>query len=197
MIDAYRELVQIDCLRRREGSGTAAIDTAGIVVQNRQRLRTERPVDLVAWKLRPCGDTVRRLRGQRIIDRLQARSAEIASPLRVGRHNQIEHQPLTKPLYLIAQEEERPVPPAVEMWNRHRTAEDAAKLIALQNLSRSRKVVPGVQLIVTDKLEYAAMKFVRAGFGRVIEESAAAVELRRVRVLLHAELLQRIDRYLC
>src|SRR6266702_218374 len=166
MIDAHRELVQIDCRRRRKGSGTAAIDAAGIVVQNRQRLRRERPVDLVAWKLRPCGDTVRRLRGQRIIDGLQARSAELASPLRIGRHNQIEHQPLTKPLRLIAQEKERPVPPAVEMWNRQRTAEGAAKLIALQNLSRSRKVVTGVQLIIANKLEHAAMKLVGARLGR-------------------------------
>jgi hypothetical protein len=52
------------------------------------------------------------------------------------------------------------------MWNRKRSAEGSTELIALQDLPLVCEVVPGIQLIVADKLEHDAMKLVSAGFRR-------------------------------
>ena len=58
------------------------------------------------------------------------------------------------------------------------------------------KVVARIQFVVADKLKNSSVKSVRSRLRRCIEERSAAVVLRGVGALLHAELLQRIDRRL-
>src|SRR5450631_35692 len=82
------------------------------------------------------------------------------------------------------------------MGNRQWPANIPAKLVALQNRPRRRKVIARIEFVVADKLKDAAVKPVRARLGRCVEECSTAVVLGRVRTLLHAELLQGVDRSL-
>src|SRR6266702_3561962 len=124
---------------------------------------------------------------------MEIRRTEIAGPLGIGRYGAALHEPLPETLRLIIDQEERPVLPAIQMRDRQRTADSPSELVALQNSARLREKVACVQFVVADEFEDPAMKSICARLGSRVEERAPAVELGRVRALLHAELLERVD----
>ena len=116
--------------------------------------------------------------------------------LRRRRHDADVGDTLLAPVPFVAGKEEGLVSPVEHSGNHHRTAERPAELIARELFLVHREEVLRVERVVARELEEAAVKRVAAGLGRHVERGAGAMEFRRIRVLLHAEFLERVDRRL-
>ena len=145
----------------------------------------------VVRELRARVDAVDRRRRQRIEDRRQA--AEVAAALRDRRHVAHVDDPLLSPVPFITGEEERLVPAVVHAGNHHRTAERSAELVALELLLVHREEVLRIETVVAEELERTPVKHVAARLRGHVERRAGAVELGRIRILLNAELLKRVN----
>src|SRR6266852_3629184 len=100
---------------------------------------------------------------------------------------------------LIVAEKECPVFPVVQLGNFERTAHGETELVLLERLpgdtSGIGEKVIGVQLLISQELEHAAMKLIRAGLdGGADDRARRAAELRAEIVCLDLELFDRIDR---
>ena len=92
-------------------------------------------------------------RTQRVVDRIQAGSAEVAVFHGRCRHDVVEHQTLPLAHALVADEEKRAVFAVEHAGNEDRGAQIASELIALQSATAGREEIPGVQSVVAEKLE--------------------------------------------
>src|ERR1700736_3119115 len=82
------------------------------------------------------------------------------------------------------------------MRDGERATDVPSELVALQYCSRGREIVTRIQFIVANEFKNSTVVSVRARLRRCIEERPTAIELCRIRALLHAELLQCVDRSL-
>lgn len=108
--------------------------------------------------------------------------------------DRVENEALAKTLAFEVEEEEGAVATGVEVRDGERVTEVCAELVALEDLTGGGEVVAGVELIVANELEDAAMKAVGAAFDGGVEKGAAAVLLGRIGALLDRELLEGVDR---
>ena len=133
---------------------------------------------------------LRATRRERIVDGRR----EQPGLLRRGRHLPSAWNPLLVAQPLVVGEPERPIA-------HDRSANRAAELIALAlRLGRSkqlRKIVVGVERIVSEELEQAAVHAVGARLDGGVDNGArAAAVFRRIRIRLDLEFLQRLYRRL-
>ena len=82
------------------------------------------------------------------------------------------------------------------MRNQNRPTQRSAELIPLQHSPGRGEKIARIELAVPQEFKRVAIQAVRAGFRGYIERASGARILRRIRVLHHAEFLQRIHRCL-
>ena len=184
LIGPQRHLVRIECRDRIRGKRPLGGVGQRDVLHEELRLRRNAALrdGVVRERRARIADGC-----QRIVDRRPA--AEITGALFRSRHDHVDDVTLIAALTLVAGEEERPA-------FQNRTTQRAAELIALEVLLLRSEEVLRVERVVSQELEGAPVEGVRAGFGDGVERAASAVDLRRIGVLLDAELLQRVDRRL-
>src|SRR5262249_8587173 len=173
--------VRVQLARRGVGKGSGGSIRIGDEFSEEQRLRRE-----------PGGrdDIVRELSArERVVDSSRSHRAKVAALQRRGRHAAVEDQPLPFPHPLVAREEERLVAPVVELRNRDGPSERAAELFALEDFALSGEEVARVEFVVAQELKKPAMKRVRSGFRRAVQQAARVAEFGGVGALLHLEFL--------
>src|SRR5262245_40825529 len=119
------------------------------------------------------------------------RTAEVADLLEIGRNLAAQRGTAAFPAPFFGPEEERSILD-------DRSVEVAAEVVVTQLASllsgSIQKEVVGIQRVISQKLEYRAVKLVAAAFGDQIDHGALSLsELRAETVSFHAEFLDRVD----
>src|SRR5262249_56974724 len=95
---------------------------------------------------------------------------------------------------LEACEEEGLVAPVVKFRQQDRTPKRAAELIAFEDFALAGEEVARVEFVVAQEFKQSAVKVVRAGLRRAVQQPARMAEFSGVGALLHFEFLQGVYR---
>ena len=125
-------------------------------------------------------------------------SRKISGHLRRGGYKQRHRLRLTNAQAGIVHEEKSPVMSVVNVWNDNRPSECHAKLVLFVRRDLRRiKGIARIELFVPQILVHASVPFIRARFyGGIDNGAVAAPEFRAIRVGLHFEFLECVERRL-